>query len=62
MSQPWVQLPARKKKPRKSTLEGVLLLSIVILVLVLVGSLLCLRHPAASVLYPLTESTTTKAP
>lgn len=58
MHESWVESPERKKKPQKATMEGMLLLSIVILTALLVGSFLFLKHPAAAVLYPLTEGTT----
>ena len=56
-----VQAPERKKKPQKATQEGMLLLSIVILVALFVGSFLLMKHPAAAVLFPLTEGTTVES-
>jgi hypothetical protein len=45
----------RKVKPRRKALEGLLLLSMLVLMLLIVGSFLLLKHPAASVLYPLED-------
>ena len=61
MRETWVEIPERKKQPQKATMEGMLLLSIVILIALLVGSFLFLKHPAAAVLYPLTEGATVES-
>jgi hypothetical protein len=58
MNESWIEIPERKKKPQKATMEGMLLLSIVILMALFVGSFLFLKHPAAAVLYPLSQATT----
>ena len=58
MNETWVEIPERKKQPQKATMEGTLLLVIVILMALFVGSFLFLKHPAAAVLYPLSEAVT----
>ena len=48
---------SRKKKPKKTSLEGVLLLGLMVTVLFFVCSLVLLRHPAGAVLFPLQAGT-----
>jgi hypothetical protein len=57
MRESWVQAPQRKRKPQKATAEGMLLLSIVIIAALLVGSILFVKHPAASVTRPVEQGT-----
>ena len=51
-----------KKKPQKSSLEGLLLLGLVITVFLFVCGLLLSRHPAGSVLFPMQAGTALSDP
>jgi len=46
-----------KKKPQKGSLEGLLLLGLVVCVFVFVCSLLLSRHPAGAILFPFQAGT-----
>lgn len=51
-----------KKKPQKTSMEGLLLLGLVICVFLFVCTLLLFRHPAGSVLFPLQAGTVLSDP
>jgi len=51
-------LANRKKKPQRSSPEGLLLLCLLITVLLMVGSVILSRNPAGAVIFPLQASDT----